>query len=510
MKKILFFVCLVMVTSMMVYAAGGQDRGFERLPLNEQIERIDMRIKEAVNALAEGLDRPTVTKIGLFTLENTDMPAGLSRYLSERVKQHANENQDNKFHVIDDGTYIDNAQVVIISGFFSKTREHVSVTMELILSDGDKIGEQVISVPVYFVAQVLGIEIEPENIDIREELEIVLDDIGINNEEHEISASTSATTSVAQKINVINIYAVFNSESMTYFHRDELKMTITADRNCFFKVIHIDSTNQIKMIYPNEYDKNNSLRANIPRVIFETANYMLYEPYGAESIIIVASEQQFPNIEREYITPWTNATTETVRSAVRGFRGGELEAGSKPNITSTDGEVIYTITVLKPHEEYIYEKPARMSEVVDFFRNDARRQGGTFTGNETSGFYIANGIRGSYRIPREAPNEIRFAYYFLDNYTGGTRAGVRTRGTGFDFSFSKPQNLSQAVSSAKTSFQAKGGTFSGNEQQGTFKANGIAGQYRVADMVNVTIMEKPFLIPNSLIEREVRNFFGQR
>ncbi|MCL2211011.1 MAG: DUF4384 domain-containing protein [Treponema sp.] len=496
MKNILFFISLVIIAGAMVYAAGSQDRGFESLSYSEQIQEIDLRIKGAVDTLAQNLSNPAVTKIGVFTLKGTDMPAGISRFLTERVTRHAIDNQDKKFYIVDDKTNITDAGIITIYGFFSKEKNQVSVTLKMDSSDGMISGIQVVSVPASYLTQVLGIEIEPDNLEIRKELEVVLNDADVTNDENNVS--------------LINIKASFNSDSMTYFHRDELEMTVTADKNCFLKVIHIDSTNQIKMIYPNSFDKNNSLRANIPRKIFETASYMLYEPYGAESIIIIASEKQFPNIESEYIAPWTAATKDSVISIVRGFRGGDLEAGTKPNVTISENEVIYTITILKPHEEYIYIKPENMKDLVDFIRNDAVRQNGTFEGNETSGFYIVNGIRGSYRIPREAPNEIHFTYYFLDNYTGGERAGIRTRGGGFNFSFAKPGNIEQAIHTVKKGIEGKGGTFAGNEQRGTFKVIGIEGQYNVANVVNVNIMEKPFFIQNSMIEKEVKNFFGEK
>jgi hypothetical protein len=52
--------------------------------------------------------------------------------------------------------------------------------------------------------------------------------------------------------------------------------------------------------------------------------------------------------------------------------------------------------------------------------------------------------------------------------------------------------------------------FNGNEQAGSFQASGIAGLYQIADLVNVTIVDKPFIVPNSLIEKEVKKFFGVR
>ena len=120
----------------------------------------------------------------------------------------------------------------------------------------------------------------------------------------------------------INIEARFNSSTRTYRHRDELGLTVKADKDCYFKVIHIDVNNQMKMIYPNTYDQNNRLFANTPRTLFERAKYYLYDPYGTEIILLVASKEQFRNIENEYISPWVAATIETIRSAIR---GGDLE-----------------------------------------------------------------------------------------------------------------------------------------------------------------------------------------
>jgi len=70
--------------------------------------------------------------------------------------------------------------------------------------------------------------------------------------------------------------------------------------------------------------------------------------------------------------------------------------------------------------------------------------------------------------------------------------------------------MDQAVQAVRSGITAKGGTFEGNEQQGNFKASGITGRYSVADRVSVSISEKPALIPNSLIEKEVRSYFVGR
>jgi hypothetical protein len=151
-----------------------------------------------------------------------------------------------------------------------------------------------------------------------------------------------------------------------------------------------------------------------------------------------------------------------------------------------------------------------MAEAVQALRADVVRQGGIFEGNETSGYGVLNKVRTSYRAARDRPDTVRLAVYYLESFAGGPGAGVRTRGRGFSFSFARPPDIGRAVQTVRSGIEGKGGVFDGNEKQGSFRAGGIAGQYRVSGVVDVTITEKPLLIPGSLIEKEVKNYFGGR
>jgi len=71
-----------------------------------------------------------------------------------------------------------------------------------------------------------------------------------------------------------------------------------------------------------------------------------------------------------------------------------------------------------------------------------------------------------------------------------------------------PEDISQAIQTVRSGIENKGGTFNGNEKQGNFQAKGITGQYQVSNLVSVIILDKPFVIPYSLIEKEVKNYFN--
>jgi len=439
---------------------------FEVTPLNaymETAEAMDAGIKRAVDALASGLQAPTETRIGNFYLSEANASSGLSRYLYEHIRHYAANNS--KYSITENQTN----EAASITGFFTRRNDRVEVTIELKLPKG-LAGSQRFSLSAAELAR-MQIAIEPENLPKITEL---------NRNMNNLTPSSQ-----------INIQAQFNSGSRTYFHVDELKMTLVSDRSCYFKVYHINVNNEIKLVYPTRRDADNTLRANVSRTLFNNPNssYLLYGPYGTETILVVASNTQFRNIENEKNMPWTAVTEEILKEAAAG-----------------DGKSQYSITIIKPHEEYEFKKPQDMTQMYQEIRKDVENRGGVFVeGNAKSGIYRIGNIRGSYLVDNDT---IQFATYFLGNFTGGSNTAFMTRGSGYNFSFAKPQNISQAVQTVRSGILSKGGTFTGDEQQGNFKASGIAGQYRVSDMVNVTISEKPFIVPNSLIENEVKNFFG--
>jgi hypothetical protein len=145
-----------------------------------------------------------------------------------------------------------------------------------------------------------------------------------------------------------------------------------------------------------------------------------------------------------------------------------------------------------------------MRETIQLLKNDIQRQGGSFSGDERTGSFVLNTVQGGYQV---SGNTVTLRI----RYKGNQLPAPQTRGAGgFNFSFDRPRDLNQAVQAVRIGIEKKGGSFSGNERQGSFRASGIAGQYNVADKVTVNIAEKPFVIPNQMIEREVKNFFGVR
>ena len=78
----------------------------------------------------------------------------------------------------------------------------------------------------------------------------------------------------------------------------------------------------------------------------------------------------------------------------------------------------------------------------------------------------------------------------------------------FSFKIIKPKNLSQTLAQTSKSIKNGGGTFSGDEKSGSFSGNGVKGTYTVDDQISITITEKPFLAPESLVKSKIEEYFN--
>jgi len=477
-------------------------------------QEFDKKVQEAINALASRISRPLDINIRPMTLAGTDEKSDFSDYLYNKVRMYADE-KNPPFKVVETTrapARNSDPEKGLLSGTYALRKNEIDVFLTLVSDkNGRSLGSHGFTFPLAELIE-RGISAEAINKEKREELADIFNKAGIDSKN--MSQPPLKSNQTNQNI---NIQAFFDQENMIFKHRDELQLSVMADRNCYFKIYVIEADNQKKLIYPNGIDtqeKNrNYLNANITKDIFENAKYMFYEPYGGITLLIIASTEKFPDIHREYTNPLELITINSLQKAIKGNNRGDLEARINPNISSGAGYAIYNLYLEKPHNEYAYGRPEDMEELYVSIRNDVRSQHGTFVGdnyNPISGFYILNGVRGSFHIPRGTPDKVHFAFYNLDNLTGATRSGIQTRAAGHTFSFTKPGNITQAINKVRTGIEEKGGTFSGNEQQGNFRANGIMGQYQIYNMVEVTITEKPFAIPNSLIEKEVKSFFGER
>ena len=172
-----------------------------------------------------------------------------------------------------------------------------------------------------------------------------------------------------------------------------------------------------------------------------------------------------------------------------------LIAQNNPGVSSSD---------VKYDKSYSYAKPENMTETIQAMKQLVLSQPqGVFKGNERRGSFEYTGTKGIYIVDAKT-----ITVKFIETKDPSKPPVVRSSGSVFRFKIDKPQNLTQAVESVKNAIHSKKGSFEGNEKQGNFSASGISGEYSVADKIDINIIDKPMMIPNSLIEREVKNYFS--
>ena len=74
------------------------------------------------------------------------------------------------------------------------------------------------------------------------------------------------------------------------------------------------------------------------------------------------------------------------------------------------------------------------------------------------------------------------------------------------------EDVSSALRNVETIITGSGGSFKGDIEKGTFHAHTVAGRikgdYRTLSdrEIKITIMDKPFIVPYSMIETEIRKY----
>jgi hypothetical protein len=67
----------------------------------------------------------------------------------------------------------------------------------------------------------------------------------------------------------------------------------------------------------------------------------------------------------------------------------------------------------------------------------------------------------------------------------------------------------EIIAQAREAATSHGIRFAGDEQTGHFEGHGIEGSYWIMDEVlSIRILKKPFILPWSLIEMKVRDYFA--
>jgi hypothetical protein len=284
-------------------------------------QTLDDRIKNVVDGLAQR----TRIEVLIYppVIQGTDTPTALSRYLHQKIGTYAVIN--NSFSVVQPSR--GGPPKGRIEGSYLQAGDKVIVTLKLI-SDRDlavAAGEFDISLDEL---ERLNLAWLPDNRETQEEVQ----------QQEEIFAPVPLDIPVSVSGFAVEVWP--NSETRTYYDGEKLEIRVRANRDCYFKVYHVDVHGRIQLIFPNVLDYPGTLPLNrdnflpadtelaVPR---GTVDFVLGEPFGQETILMYAAAEQFPGIEEEMLSASTGtmATRETVANL---GRGGSLVNSAHPGV----------------------------------------------------------------------------------------------------------------------------------------------------------------------------------
>ncbi|MCX7787269.1 MAG: DUF4384 domain-containing protein [Spirochaetes bacterium] len=260
----------------------------------------EAQVVEAVEGMAKNYFKPTLTTaFGTFTYEYTGLGSAFSRYLeeklatslqgSQRIKlfaRHAVENMDPEFrNLYRDFFKATDVDAVLYGKYFKEPNGKVRLHLELAsLTTGELLG----STDVYVPSEDLPprIDLEPpalgKAMNEKKDLENLL---AASKGSLVVRAVTSRGTSAVYK----------NGEDMT--------IHVFVNQDAYLKVYHIDVNGKVQLIFPNPFYKDNRVKGGTLVTIPDASypfRFQMGPPYGTEFIKVVASTQQFADMETAF------------------------------------------------------------------------------------------------------------------------------------------------------------------------------------------------------------------
>jgi hypothetical protein len=305
-------------------------------PGTASAQDIDSRIKKAVDELVLRYNTPITVSIEAPTIGGADSVSALSGYLGGIIERCAVNNSLYRVTPPARGApplRPGGGQRGRITGRYDLVGDQVEVTLTLITEPGGNRAAAAFFRVSREELEKLNLSVLPENRKTGEEVQIqaaLFENIPLSP-----PPAPSPLTELRAQIWP-------NKESRTYFDGETMTISLYVSRDCWFKIYHIDVDNQMRLIHPNQFDRNNTLKADTLRVIPENAVFQLGAPYGEETILAVFSGLPFEDLEAG-MSGAAPATRESISRAT-GMRGISIQnkAADTPE-TVTAVRFSYTI-----------------------------------------------------------------------------------------------------------------------------------------------------------------------
>jgi hypothetical protein len=254
----------------------------------------DDEVERAVSTMARAVSRKTTVAVGRISYADTQTASNLSAWLKNAIIMNTQKHRD-KLQVASEDEVNELAQIsraltaeaanspiqAVITGNYSPLDNGADVMLHLVALDGNK----TVLASARFV--IPGAELQRRKLSLLPEKDKAV----ISKAEFE--AKQQAVIPYAGRNNQWNFTATPNALDGMYYDGGSMSMQIYAERDCYFRIIHIDVNGNTQVIYPTSARDNNFIRAGQVRRIPDNTLYRMGPPFGEEMILAAAYERPF-------------------------------------------------------------------------------------------------------------------------------------------------------------------------------------------------------------------------
>jgi hypothetical protein len=315
--------------------SGGRLPALLKTDLDEEIDR-------AVEKLARGLTGKTTVAVGRIAYGDTQTVSSISAYLKNGITSGALR-RDSRFTVADDGesaglavatrgltveepsdggipgTGVQGGGIqAVIQGNFNPLDDGAAVSLRLVSVSGNR--------PVLAAADftISGEELRRRRLSLLPEISGA-----------DFQVKQDAVQAYAGRNNRFTFTVNPDDLDGVYYEGEYMSMRLYAERNCWFRIVHVDVNGMAQVIYPTTQKDANFIRAGETRRIPDNTRYRMGAPYGEEYILVAAYDKPFRS-EAEGPTPLSS------QAITRGLTVEIVESGAIQSPIAT-AKFSYTI-----------------------------------------------------------------------------------------------------------------------------------------------------------------------
>ena len=261
---------------------------------------LDEEVERAVQTMAKAVNQRTVIAVGRISYADTQTVTSLSAWLKNGIIAGAQKQKD-KFQVATEGESADfavasrgltmeapvaagaaeNAIQAVVTGTYSPLDSGAEVSLQLISTGGNKavLASQRFAIPA-------------SELD-RRRLSLLPEKDGTIITKAEFEAKQHAVDPYAGKNNRWGFTVTADVLDGIYRDGDYMSMRVYSERDCYFRIIHVDVNGNTQVIYPVSPSDNNFIGAGQTRRIPDNTRYRMEAPFGEEMVLAAAYDRPF-------------------------------------------------------------------------------------------------------------------------------------------------------------------------------------------------------------------------